>query len=1244
MPIKGKKKRTIPKTTTSTGPRDPHRLDYSRDDDLATMPPPPAGSLPLPPPPLDSKDYQAAIKAHLNEFDDLATRTVGLNGAFPHLPPTDLLNGSASAVHASSLGKKAAKRASRVVSGGKQDGVSRENGGGKSGDQIWNTTTTEERERIKGFWLNLGEDERKSLVRVEKEAVLKKMKEQQKHSCSCSVCGRKRTAIEEELEVLYDAYYEELEQYANRQQRFPSSSRVPSPPPPPLRSGQGTATYHDPSVSRPPRPGKITEILHSDDELGSYDDEEDEDYLSDDNYSDIDDTEDGYYEDDRAPSEFFRFGNSLTVKGGILTVADDLLKNDGKKFIEMMEQLAERRMQREEEAMLEAREFDDEDDDEDYDDEDLDSEDYDEEDEEEQDVLTEEQRMAEGRRMFQIFAARMFEQRVLTAYREKVAQERQAKLLEELEAEDTREREREAKKLKDSQKKKEKKKAQQQKKEEDRARKEADRLAAENKAKEEAERKAEEARRKKEELRLKKEAERKAAEAERLRRDEEKKKRLQEEQAKQEAALKERKVKAEQVRRDALAKEVATRDSRLKRAEAKLNAHDAKAARHSDKNDQSAQGKNASSSVTTSTTATAPRSTDTTTAAPTAAPTPTIVAKAQSGPVPAKAAPVLKSASPAVGATAPAVPRTQTPSQVAQVPSQGAASRPSVPQPQQQTAYVQTPWAPPTQIAARQDPAAPIGPPAQSTARSNTSQAPSQFVGAPQNGYSRQGQAQQPPSMPMPLPPPGMAGVRGSATDAFGFSSGPSVDQAMQPSARPTLGGLGPPGVSYSSVAPTGSSLLSDAARSAAPRSTSAAGPGSSRFGQSFGSGNSSGPQAAQAFDEILEPDHILRRTSMFDEPLGSIGRPSPSRAANSANPVGTIGRPPVGPSAGTFDGPWSSKASQHNSPQSQAQTQTQTQTTGSSFLYDSLHHDTGIDDILGSRVLNEEDDIVLDGHQMRAVPSMVGNGGVSFGPTAPGWQSFNNMISPSMAGTNWSTGGVHGHSSRYVPGLQQCRAGCRQVYLALRGTIGRQASLFNSTNEHDAPFVSVRRLHEAYQDIHPDHVVDEHEILSAIAQPGNAGNGGGTFQVESGNGEYVVRFTEDGSGSSHKLTSPSMQPVGAIGGGQSLRHSPPQPHLQPAGVGGIGAGRWGLSQSTGTTAGLGDKTGVVGNSSSASNAATTSAIGAIGQGIFQPLHGQYNPFQPHGAGDVPPSSSSGSGSVPAAIGHGRLSNDQPKH
>ena len=72
---------------------------------------------------------------------------------------------------------------------------------------------------------------------------------------------------------------------------------------------------------------------------------------------------------------------------GILTVADDLLKNDGRHFIDMMEQLAERRMQREEEVHFpssalahqdgysghnhapldEEDDYDDEEDDEDYD-------------------------------------------------------------------------------------------------------------------------------------------------------------------------------------------------------------------------------------------------------------------------------------------------------------------------------------------------------------------------------------------------------------------------------------------------------------------------------------------------------------------------------------------------------------------------------------------------------------------------------------------------------------------------------------------------------------------------------------------------------------------------------------------------------------------------------------------------------------------------------------------------------------
>ena len=65
--------------------------------------------------------------------------------------------------------------------------------------------------------------------------------------------------------------------------------------------------------------------------------------------------------------------------------------------------------------------------------------------------------MEEGKRMFSIFAARMFEQRVLQAYREKVAQERQLQLLRELDDEDKITKDRVMKRQNQNQKKKDKK-------------------------------------------------------------------------------------------------------------------------------------------------------------------------------------------------------------------------------------------------------------------------------------------------------------------------------------------------------------------------------------------------------------------------------------------------------------------------------------------------------------------------------------------------------------------------------------------------------------------------------------------------------------------------------------------------------------------------------------------------------------------------------------------------------------------
>lgn len=186
-----------------------------------------------------------------------------------------------------------------------------------------------------------------------------------------------------------------------------------------------------------------------------------------------------------------------------------------------------------------------------------------------QETMTAEQRMEEGRRMFQIFAARMFEQRVLTAYREKVAAERQQKLIEELEEESRLDTQREAKKAKEAQKKKDKKRQHRLKQEEEKAQREAKRAAEEAAVRAAEEKKQEEQRQKKEEQRKKKEAEKKAQEEERQRKEAEKQRRLQdakEQQAEQERKQREQKEREKKKREEAKRKEREEKEAKEKAA------------------------------------------------------------------------------------------------------------------------------------------------------------------------------------------------------------------------------------------------------------------------------------------------------------------------------------------------------------------------------------------------------------------------------------------------------------------------------------------------------------------------------------------------------------------------------------------------------------------------------------------------------------------------------------------------------
>ncbi|KAI8380895.1 uncharacterized protein BYT42DRAFT_285279 [Radiomyces spectabilis] len=174
--------------------------------------------------------------------------------------------------------------------------------------------------------------------------------------------------------------------------------------------------------------------------------------------------------------------------------------------------------------------------------------------------------MEEGRRMFQIFAARMFEQRVLSAYREKVARERQQRLIQELEEEDRLRQEREQKKAQDRERKKEQKRQQKLLREAERAAKEAQRKAEEAAAKAELERKQELERQKREQERIRKEEERQKKEEERRRRIKEEKDRAAEKERrrkeKEEAERQERQKREAQERRERQQKEEEERRQR----------------------------------------------------------------------------------------------------------------------------------------------------------------------------------------------------------------------------------------------------------------------------------------------------------------------------------------------------------------------------------------------------------------------------------------------------------------------------------------------------------------------------------------------------------------------------------------------------------------------------------------------------------------------------------------------------------
>jgi hypothetical protein len=1000
-------------------------------------------------------------------------------------------------------------------------------GPGISKEKIWNTSSAEERERIKEFWLSLGEDERKSLVKVEKDAVLKKMKEQQKHSCSCTVCGRKRTAIEEELEVLYDAYYEELEQYANGQ-----GDGRPAPMMAPPRRFGALSGLQPPNRLPPafngqqPSRGRIVEDLGDDE-----DEEGDEEYSEE---GDEDDYSDDEPEELPRPiaSDFFNFGNSLTVQGGILTVADDLLKNDGKKFIEMMEQLAERRMAREEDAREQfsnpnyghppngsmhshshnhnhpTQPDDDEydDDEEEEDDYDSQEEDYDEEEmvcgrvylcmawpNLQQDSMTEEQRMEEGRRMFQIFAARMFEQRVLQAYREKVSKERQQKLLEELEEESRADSQKKAKKAKDAQKKKEKQAQKKQAAADEKAKRDAEKAAEEAELRAAEEKKAEEARLKAEEKRKKKEAQKKLEEEERLRKEAEKQRareRIAEAERKaKETKEKERKEKEELKRKEREAREAKEREARERKEklekekrekEAKLKAE--KDAREKQKRDELAAKQAVAQAAIAATQAT----------------------KRPPVPIPANLQPHAV-ASPHIPVATPAIPKAPTPIKLRTTSSQQD-SNSSVPQTPQTGGISQN--VSPVPTTPLQGSPGPIGPPGKQT------QNP--FLHQPQATSPMHASLKSPPGIPQQPSPFGMQPM------GIGYQPG-------FPSMAPGFGGMFPhqqgPGQFRPHAGPNGMPMHPGLMQQM-PQGRGFPPPhGPPGFPQQIpnGLGGVGQPFGAQKEGPMSQP-HSRQQSGSFEKPFEGPGN------ALQAQPIARpapIGRPP---------------SIVHGQRRGDA---------GNTDMDDLSNH------LGSSALLDDSDEPLTSGAGARRSSVAPGlNNRPAFPPPFgmepfaspmggfPTWGAPPNPFgASSLPGSNYmgGWGPPAGSSFGSVGGAQAIRPSQPRP-VVIRLLICQACKNLEGSNPDG--FYDINTIKEQVDSGSSlEQPVSEQELLDICETEGNAINGGGSFDIrKENNGNYSIRYENNMPGPNRPVGAPGEIGSPIVGNGGIPRFPGPPP------------------------------------------------------------------------------------------------------
>ena len=724
--------------------------------------------------------------------------------------------------------------------------------------------------------------------------------------------------------------------------------------------------------------------------------------------------------------------------------------------------------------------------------------------------------MEEGRRMFQIFAARMFEQRVLSAYKAKVAEERQRKLIEEIDKEKLNEEQRKAKKAKDAQKRKEKAAKKKEALAEEKARKEAEKAAEEAARKAEEERKAEEQRRKAEEKRKKKEEQRKAEEQERLRKEAERQ-RQKEKQAEQERKAREAKEKEKRAREEAARqkeREARERKEQEARERKEQQEHEKKEREAKSKADREAREKSAQAQHKVQ--QNLPRQAETVAHKPAVAPptaTPITLVKRPAQHAIPTAVPALPQqpapaavASPQIAVATPAIPKAPLTMRNRQPSQQESTSGSSMSTSQSESNPSQAPS--PHPLTPSHTSPGPLGaasktgvPQLQTASPLNTT---SKTAIPPHFGGFAFGQG--PPGMPPPMPPPGF-GSPMHQTSAFPGSP-------FSPFANPAMGGL-PAGMNRP------------------PFGHPPPPPGFNGSPDSPFSGMGQGFQAGPPRDQMPVPHHRQ----------GSIGLDHPSPSMASSQAIGKpmpIGRPPSvapgqRPAASLPNAGWGGGFPE-------------TQGLGSSALLadseeapqefpTSARRNTSVHP-LGmpfSTMSSMEPSSVFSSPWTPA-----GQAGFYGSPPPPGLSAQGPWPPSAPTSSAFGLQNGMGRQNRSVTVRQLLCRMCQEMAVST-GTPGE-----DRLDTGHVSLNAVKNRIDQQQRLHQQEPTTDRELVDMCETLGNAANGGGSFDVKVVAGQTFVRWMPDRSGADGHPQ--QRAPIGAPGQIGSPAGGPPRSFASRAG------------------------------------------------------------------------------------------------